>query len=85
MLKAIYDEEKETLKILLLQMQWDSKMTEVSEACTQVKELMDRTIKKIIQSEDVMTELQVLEELRNSYQKEMKVCTSNDKICEMSC
>lgn len=84
MLNTIYDKEKKTLKVLLEQMQLNSEMTGISEALTQVKELMDWTIKNIIQSKNVMTELQVLEELRNSYKEEMKVCKSNDKICEMS-
>lgn len=41
MLKAIYDEEKETLKILLSEMQLNSEMKGVNEALTQVKSLMD--------------------------------------------
>jgi len=84
MLKSVYDKEEQTLKVLLEQMQLNSEMKGISEALAQVKELMDRTIQTIIQSKDVMTELQVLEELRNSYEEEMKVCKSNDKICKMS-
>lgn len=84
MLKSVYDKEEQTLKVLLEQMQLNSEMKGISETLAQVKELMDRTIQTIIQSKDVMTELQVLEELRNSYEKEMKVCKSDDKICEMS-
>lgn len=84
MLKSVYDKEKQTLKVLLEQMQLNSEMTGISEALAQVKELMDRTIQTIVQSKDVMTELQVLEELRNTYKEEMKVCKSNDKICKMS-
>ena len=84
MLKAIYNKEEQTLKILLTEMQLNSEMKGFSEALSQVKELMDGTIQAIIQSKDVMTELQVLEELRNSYKEEMKICKSDDKICKMS-
>ena len=84
MLNTIYDKEEQALKVLLLQMQWDSEMTKPCEVQPFMKSVTNRRKQKEFQWKDGMSKLQVLEMMRNYYKKEMKVCESENKICEMS-